>query len=108
MFQFLDSDDKILLFRADEEGNTYHSSIDTAKSVLAGFFPYDFLAVDLLLQAFTDARDEDFKQAISTVEDIMLESHLNHCLAKGSLTKTKKTAETLQEEIVKVYKLKRK
>ena len=68
IFQFLDSNDKILLFRADEEGNTYHSSIDTAKSVLAGFFPYDFLAVDLLLQAFTDARDEDFKQAISTGE----------------------------------------
>jgi AAA domain, putative AbiEii toxin, Type IV TA system len=68
MFQFLDSDDKILLFRADEEGDTYHSRIDTAKSVLEGFFPYDFLAVDLLLQAFTDARDDDFKQAISTGE----------------------------------------
>ena len=68
MFQFLDSDDKILLFRADEGGNTYHASIDTAKSVLVGFFPYDFLAVDLLVQAFTDARDDDFKQAISTGE----------------------------------------
>ena len=68
MFHFLDSDDKILLFRSDGLENTYHDSIDTAKSVLAGFFPYDFLAVDLLLQAFTDARDEDFKQAISTGE----------------------------------------
>ena len=62
----------------------------------------DRYCIDIIVQ--TSA----IKQAISTVEDIMLESHLNHCLAKGSLTKTKKTAETLQEEIVKVYKLKRK
>jgi hypothetical protein len=68
IFHFLEPADKLLLFRTDEEGDTYHSSIDTAKSSLAGFFPYDFLAVDLLVQAFTDARDDDFKQAISTGE----------------------------------------
>jgi hypothetical protein len=68
VFQFLDPADKLLLFRADEEGDTYHSRIDNAKSVLEGFFPYDFLAVDLLIHAFTDARDDDFKQAISTGE----------------------------------------
>jgi AAA domain, putative AbiEii toxin, Type IV TA system len=68
VFQFLDADDKLLLFRSDEEGYTYHSRIDAAKSSLEGLFPYDFLAVDLLVQAFTDARDDDFKQAISTGE----------------------------------------
>jgi AAA domain, putative AbiEii toxin, Type IV TA system len=68
IFHFLDADDKLLLFRADEEGDTYHSRVDAAKSSLEGFFPYDFLAVDLLVQAFTDARDDDFKQAISTGE----------------------------------------
>jgi hypothetical protein len=68
VFQFLEPADKLLLFRAEEDGETYNSKIDTAKSVLEGFFPYDFLAVDLLVQAFTDARDDDFKQAISTGE----------------------------------------
>jgi AAA domain, putative AbiEii toxin, Type IV TA system len=68
VFQFLEPADKLLLFRAGEDGDTYHSRIDTAKSSLEGFFPYDFLAVDLLVQAFTDARDDDFKQAISTGE----------------------------------------
>jgi AAA domain, putative AbiEii toxin, Type IV TA system len=69
IFQFLDPADKLLLFRADEEdGDTYHSRIETSRATLVGFFPYDFLAVDLLVQAFTDARDDDFKQAISTGE----------------------------------------
>jgi ABC-type dipeptide/oligopeptide/nickel transport system ATPase component len=68
VFHFLEPADKLLLFRADEDGDTYHSKIDEAKSSLEGFFPYDFLAVDILVKAFTDARDEDFKQAISTGE----------------------------------------
>lgn len=68
IFQFLDHAGKLLLFRADEDGDTYHSRIETSRSTLTGFFPYDFLAVDLLVQAFTDARDDDFKQAISTGE----------------------------------------
>jgi predicted ATP-dependent endonuclease of OLD family len=68
IFQFLAPYDKLLLFRSDEDGDTYYSRIDEAISSLVGFFPYDFLAVDLLLQAFTDARDDDFKQAISTGE----------------------------------------
>ena len=62
----------------------------------------DRYCIDIIVQ--TSA----IKQAISTIEDIMLESHLNHCLAEGSITKTKKTTETLQQEILKIYKLKRK
>jgi AAA domain, putative AbiEii toxin, Type IV TA system len=68
VFHFLKPADKLLLFRLDDEGDTYHSSITNAKSSLTGFFPYDFLAVDLLVQAFENARDVDFKQAISTGE----------------------------------------
>jgi hypothetical protein len=68
VFQFLNPADKLLLFRSNEDGDTYHSRIDTAKLSLTGFFPYDFLAVDLLVQAFKDARDDDFKKAISTGE----------------------------------------
>ena len=62
----------------------------------------DRYCIDIIVQ--TSA----IKQAISTIEDIMLESHLNHCLAEDSIVKTKKSTETLQEEILTVYKLKRK
>ncbi len=45
------------------------------------------------------------KQALSNVEDVLLENHLGHCVfhqvQSGQLKKAK-------EEIIKVYKLKRK
>ena len=45
------------------------------------------------------------KQALSTVEDVLLENHLEHCVAHQMTTgKTKKA----QAEILKVYQLKRK
>jgi AAA domain, putative AbiEii toxin, Type IV TA system len=66
VFQFLEPSDKLLLFRSEDYEDTYYSRVDSAKLSLEGFFSYDFLAVDLLLQAFTNARDDDFKQAIST------------------------------------------
>lgn len=50
------------------------------------------------------------KSAISSLEDEMLESHLSHCLQKEmnkKETNKNKLAE-MQEEIMKVYKLKRK
>ena len=45
------------------------------------------------------------KNAISSLEDEMLESHLAHCLHKE--TNKNRLAE-MQKEIIKVYKLKRK
>lgn len=45
------------------------------------------------------------KQGLSNVEDILLESHLGHCVIDQIQSgQTKKT----KEEIIKVYKLKRK
>lgn len=45
------------------------------------------------------------KQALSSVEDALMESHLNHCI----LDQVKKGKEKkATEEILKVYKLKRK
>lgn len=45
------------------------------------------------------------KQGLSNVEDILLESHLGHCVIDQIRSgQTKKT----KEEIIKVYKLKRK
>ncbi len=46
------------------------------------------------------------KSAISSLEDEMLESHLNHCLYSPK-NSDKKTQDKMQEEIIKVYKLKR-
>lgn len=68
IFHFLKPADKLLLFRESQYGSNYYSKIKEAKSSLTGFFFYDFLAVDLLVQAFKNARDDDFKQAISTGE----------------------------------------
>ncbi len=45
------------------------------------------------------------KNAISSLEDEMLESHLAHCLHKET---NKNRLEEMQKEIIKVYKLKRK
>lgn len=45
------------------------------------------------------------KSAISALEDEMLESHLGHCLHDD---KNKGRLKEMQEEIIKVYKLKRK
>ena len=45
------------------------------------------------------------KNAISSLEDEMLESHLAHCLHKET---NKKRLGEMQKEIIKVYKLKRK
>ena len=44
------------------------------------------------------------KSAISALEDEMLKDHLAHCLVKNP----KKSIEKLSEEILEVYKLKRK
>ena len=45
------------------------------------------------------------KQAISSLEDEMLQSHLAHCLNNE---RSKDKLEEMQKEIIKVYKLKRK
>ena len=45
------------------------------------------------------------KSAISSLEDEMLQRHLAHCLTKDT---NKSRIKEMQEEIIKVYKLKRK
>lgn len=59
----------------------------------------DTYCIDIITQ--TSA----IKSAISSVEDMMLESHLQHCFQDvGNKNRLKK----MQEEVIKVYKLKRK
>lgn len=59
----------------------------------------DTYCIDIITQ--TSA----IKSAISSVEDMMLESHLGHCFKDVS---NKNTLKEMQEEVIKVYKLKRK
>jgi predicted ATPase len=71
VFLFLSKQSRQLLFRnlsdnRDDKSNSYYSEIQAAKSKLSGFFAYDFLAVDLLIEAFKAARDRDFREAIET------------------------------------------
>lgn len=51
------------------------------------------------------AQTSAVKQALSNVEDLLMEHHLSHCLV-GQIQDGKKTKAT--DEILKVYRLKRK
>ena len=65
IFLFLQPDNRKSLFKTQANNQTnYYQQIKTANSKLPGFFTYDFLAIDILVEAFKKARDEDFKQAV--------------------------------------------
>jgi len=71
VFLFLSQKSRKLLFRDisnDEKtkNNSYYSEIQASKSKLSGFFAYDFLAVDLLIESFKAALDRDSRKAIET------------------------------------------
>ncbi|MBD1838577.1 AAA family ATPase [Coleofasciculus sp. FACHB-64] len=66
VFLFLSQESRKLLFRDQNSGNDYYSQLEDAKSEITGFFTYDFLAIDLLIESFKAARDRDFKEAIET------------------------------------------
>ena len=73
VFLFLSKESRKLLFRdisndKNNGNNSYYSELQTAKTELPGFFAYDFLAVDLLIESFKAARDRDFQEAIETGE----------------------------------------
>lgn len=64
---FLPPDSRKLLFSNSSNGDkNYYGILESARSKLKGLFTYDFLAVELLIESFKDARDRDFKQAIKT------------------------------------------
>lgn len=44
----------------------YLTKLDEAECTMPGFFAYDWLSVDPLVQLFASARDEDFKRAVKT------------------------------------------
>jgi AAA domain, putative AbiEii toxin, Type IV TA system len=44
----------------------YLSRLDEAEAAMAGFYAYDWLSVEPLVQLFASARDEDFKDVVRT------------------------------------------
>ncbi len=72
VFLFISKESRKLLFRNlsndEDDNNSYYSELKAAKSKLPGFFAYDFLAVDILIESFKAARDRDFREAIETGE----------------------------------------
>jgi hypothetical protein len=74
VFLFLPKKTRKLLFRNQMSefhyytSESYSSNVETTKSQLPGFFTYDFLPVDLLVESFKAARDKDFREAIETGE----------------------------------------
>lgn len=89
--------------------SSYESHVMTCQKDVMGLFTYDFSAINLILDAFQKAKDNDFKKAIETGEygnEIKATvEELNHLLAgksisidsnfKGVTFKTSKTHLTL-------------
>ncbi|MEH2461655.1 AAA family ATPase [Nostoc sp.] len=68
VFLFNSKESRKLLFKKQDNETDYSSQLKLAKSKLPGFFTYDFLAVDILIEAFKSARDKDFAEAIKKGE----------------------------------------
>jgi predicted ATP-binding protein involved in virulence len=68
VFLFNSKESRKLLFKKQDNEIDYYSNLKLAKSKLSGFFTYDFLAVDILIEAFKSARDKDFAEAIKKGE----------------------------------------
>lgn len=70
VFLFLSPESRKLLFKSQaiEElsHNDYYAQLRKAQAKLPGFFTYDFMAVDILVDSFKKARDLDFLKAIET------------------------------------------
>ncbi|MBO3462036.1 ATP-binding protein [Aetokthonos hydrillicola Thurmond2011] len=72
VFLFLPPDSRKLLFKSQSQKelrqNDYYTQLRKEKPKIPGFFTYDFLAIDILIESFIKARDIDFRQAIETGE----------------------------------------
>ena len=66
VFLFLHPDSRKLLFSNSSNGENYYGMLESAISELKGLFTYDFLAVELLIESFKNARDRDSREAIKT------------------------------------------
>jgi predicted ATP-dependent endonuclease of OLD family len=62
-FRFVDKDTRGMAFKRRSIGQ-YHHRIEDIRRGLTSFFAYDAVAVDILIKAFIQARDDDFRVAI--------------------------------------------
>ena len=60
VFLFLNPHYRKLLFKQDQKTKNYYFRIQEAKSKLVNFYPYDNISIDVLLDSFKKARDQDF------------------------------------------------
>lgn len=70
---FLSQEARMLLFKKQSEESrqsrpepTYSHYLTTAESELPGFFTYDFIAIDSIIDSIKAARDKDFEEKIKT------------------------------------------
>jgi DNA-binding FrmR family transcriptional regulator len=85
-----------------KDKHIFISRLNRIRGQLAGvekMIDSDTYCIDIITQ--TSA----IKSALSALEDAMLESHLAHCLHSET---NKPRLKEMQQEIIKVYKLKRK
>jgi hypothetical protein len=66
IFIFTPKESQKLLFKRADRQEDYYSFVKKTESYLPGLFTYDFVSVDLLIDAFKTARDKDFKKAIQS------------------------------------------
>jgi len=67
VFLFLSPNTKKDLFKLKKiSSDDYYGNLKKGQLKLPGFFTYDFLAVDNLINSFKEARDKDFTQAVET------------------------------------------
>ena len=91
IFLFLQADNRKSLFKTQANNQiNYYQQIKAANSKLPGFFTYDFLSIDILIEAFKKARDDDFKQAVEKGGNygnnyVKLLSELNNILSNKKI-----------------------
>jgi predicted ATP-binding protein involved in virulence len=66
IFIFTPKESQKLLFKRADQQEGYYSFVKNIGLDLPGLFTYDFVSVDLLIDAFKVARDKDFKMAIES------------------------------------------
>jgi predicted ATPase len=66
VFIFTPRESQKLLFKGANRQGGYYSLIKSIEIKLPGLFTYDLLSVDLLIDSFKKARDQDFKTAVKS------------------------------------------
>ncbi len=68
VFHFLSKQNKKLLFKETYSKMDYYLNLEREKQSLSNLLTYDILSVKSLVEIFKEARDNDFRQAITTGE----------------------------------------